>query len=92
MKKRIIALFLLAALSLTLLAACGEKEEPAITKEKAIEIALKDAGIVDASKYHIHADPSPNADNPTSYIVHIHGNNEEHSYVVDAKTGSFVKN
>ena len=90
MKKRIIALFLLAALALTLFAACS-KEEKVLTKDEAIEIALKDAGITDTGKYHIHADPSPATGTPKSYTIHIHGP-QEFSYVVDAKTGEFVKN
>ena len=89
MKKRIIALCLLAALSLTLFAACGKKEA-AITKEEAIQIVLRDAGITDPSKYHIHADPSPAKGTPKLYTVHIHGE-KEFSYVVDAQTGDFVK-
>jgi len=90
MKKRMIALFLLAALSVTLFAACGKKEE-VLSKEEIIQIVLEDAGITDPSKYHIHADPSPAKGTPKSYTVHIHGE-KEFSYVVDAKTGTFVKN
>ena len=90
MKKRIITLLVLAALSLTLFAACS-KEEKTLTKEEAIQIVLKDAGITDASKYHIHADPIPTTGTPKSYSIHIHGP-QEFSYVVDAKTGEFVKN
>jgi len=90
MKKRIIALCLLAALSLTLFVACS-KEEKVITKEEAIQIVLKDAGITDTSNYHIHADPSPATGTPKSYTIHIHGA-QEFSYVVDAVTGEFVKN
>ena len=89
MKKRIIALFLLAALSLTLFAACGKKET-VLTKDEAIQIVLKDAGITDPSQYHIHADPSPATGTPRFYTIHIHGP-QEFSYVVDAETGTFVK-
>ena len=90
MKKRLIAILALAALVLTLFAAC-EKKEPVISKDEAIQIVLKDTGITDTSKYHIHADPSPATGTPKHYIIHIHGA-QEYSYVVDAKTGEFIKN
>ena len=90
MKKRIIALCLLAALSLTLFVACS-KEEKVLTKDEAVQIVLKDAGITDTSSYHIHADPSPATGTTKSYTIHIHGP-QEYSYVVDAVTGEFVKN
>lgn len=56
MKKRIVALVILACLSLTLFAACGKKNTT-ITTEEAQKIALKEIGMTaeQVDDIHVHA-------------------------------------
>lgn len=84
--KKLIAVLLVLALSVSLLAACGQKY---ITSEKAEKIALKEMGVtgdeVDAT--HIHV--AETADGP-AYSIHVEYNGQTHEYVILAATGEIV--
>lgn len=87
MKKRIIALCLLAALALTLFAACGKKDA-AISTEKAQKIALQEIGktAADVDDVHVHA---TQYDGAPCYEVHITDGSEE-IYVYIDRTGQVL--
>ena len=86
MKKRIVALFLLAALALTLFAACGKKN---ITPEEAQEIALKAAGLTTSQIDEIHTHITSYGDNPC-YNIHITVGGQELEYFIDGTTGEVL--
>ena len=69
MKKRIVALVMLVALSLTLFAACGKKST-IITTEQAQQIALEEIGMTAAEvdDVHVHA---TQYDGAACYQIHI---------------------
>ena len=83
MKKRIIALCLLAVLSLTLFAACGKK---AITVEQAQQIALETIGMTSAN--HIHVDAAE-YEGTACYVVHISDGGQD-IYVYIDQTGKVL--
>ena len=86
MKKRIVALFLLAALALTLFAACGKKN---ITPEEAQAIALKAAGLTAKQASDIHTHVTSYGDNPC-YNIHITAGGQEYSFFIDGTTGEIL--
>ena len=83
MNKRILALFLLAALVLTSFAACGKK---ALTSDEAQKVAIEYLGISEREITDIHPHISTQ-DNAPGYSFHITCGDQEYSVVVDAATG-----
>ena len=90
MMKRILAIVLLAALALTLFAACDKKEALMLTAEEAQKVALKDLGISakKASDVHTHTHMEGNI---PCYNIHITYNGVEYEYLINAKTGDIIK-
>lgn len=90
--KKIISLLILAALLLSLLAACGNTNA-VITAEQAQKIALEDAGLTkkDVSDVHTHVGTY---DNAPCYSVHIIVDGEEtdpeYEYFIDPRTGDIL--
>ena len=86
MKKRIIALLLLAAL---LLAGCGnDQDKSPVTQEKAQRIALQELG-VEEKDAHCHLHVTTYNDVPC-YSVHVDVGGESHEVVIDAATGEVL--
>lgn len=88
MKNRLIALFLLAALCVSLLAACGDDSAP-ITEKTAISIALTDAGLSESDVAELHAHVATGVERP-SYSIHFDYNGETYEYVIDARNGEIL--
>lgn len=87
MNKRIIAILLLACMTLALLAACGFNK--AIDDKKAVEIALKDLGITEDQAESIDAHVGTQ-DEVAGYNVYITYNKEHFSYFINGKTGEIM--
>lgn len=91
MKKRILAVLLLGLLMLSILAACAQEEpEPTpITSQKAVQIAVSDAGyaLTDVTNAHPH---SGEADGKAIYEIHFSCDGKEFTYVIDAQTGEIL--
>lgn len=87
MKKRMIALLLLVALSLTLFAACGKKAT-AITTEEAQKIALKEVGMTadQVDDIHVHA---TQYEGTPCYQMHITAGNAVYYVYID-QTGKVL--
>lgn len=86
MKTRLIAVFLLIALTLTLCAAC--KDDSMLTDAEAQKIALEAAGLADAgisahSHFGIH-------ENVPQFEVHFSHESQEYTYIIHAKTGEIL--
>ena len=87
MKIKIIAIFLLAAMMLCLLAACGESGP--ITEEKAYSIVYEHAGLKaeDVVDPHLHVI----AENGVPmFNIHFSVNGVEYDYNIHANTGEIV--
>ena len=89
MKKRILAVIVLAALMLSLFTACGSKGASVITPEKAQKIALKDAGLSadDVSDIHTHVVTEQGV---AGYSIHITVGGTEYEYIIAAETGEIL--
>lgn len=87
MKKRIISLFLIVILAISLFAACGKKSTT-ISTEEAQKIALQEIGKTaeDVEDIHIHATQH---DGEPCYQVHITVDGEE-AYVYIDQTGKVL--
>lgn len=88
MKKRIFALFMIAAVLLGLLAACGEKDP--ITQEQAQKIALEHAGLTKKDVSDVHTHIVEEAGIPC-YSIHITTDAGDFSVVINASTGEVLK-
>ena len=89
MKTRVIAILLLAALALSLFAACGGNKSGLLTAEEAQKIALKDAGIpARKAEVHVHV---TTLDNVACYNVHITTSDAEYEYFISAKDGTILQ-
>ena len=88
MKKTLIACFLLAVLSFSLLTACG-KSNSAITPEEAQQVAFADAGVTadQASDIHVHI---MDKNGIPCYSVHFSANGKDYSVLIHAGDGSIV--
>lgn len=88
MKKRIVAILLIAVLSVSLLTACQEKK--AITQEEAQQVAIAHAGLSasDVQDAHIHV----SSDNGIPcYSVHItKTDGSDFSVLINAATGEVI--
>ena len=87
MNKRIIAILLLACMTLALLAACGSNK--AIDDKKAVEIALKDLGSTEDQAESVDAHVGTR-DEVAGYNVYITYNKEHFSYFINGKTGEIM--
>lgn len=88
MKKRVISVLVLAALLLTLLAACGNKGF--ITAEQAQKIALKDLGIRASQADDIHTHAGTLADGTPIYNIHVTVQGVDYEYVIQANGGEII--
>lgn len=86
MTKKILALVLAAVLCLGLLAACGN--DSVIGEDKAIKIALKDAGLKQ-NQVSVHTHGGSYEGTPC-YEIHIDSGSEEYAYYIDAVTGEIL--
>lgn len=89
MKKRIIALALLAALALTVFAACG-KQNDVITSEEAQKLAIASLDVSESEVTDAHAHVTT-VDGVPGYSIHITCGEEEYSVFVDAVTGEVTQ-
>jgi len=88
MKKRLIALFLLAVLILPILAACG-KTSAFVTPEQAQKIALKAMGYRESQVDEIHTHGGQYEGKP-AYTVHIVVGGVDYEYVIRASDGEVL--
>ena len=88
MKKRIFALVMLAALGLCLFAACAE-ESSVVTEDKAIQIALADAGCEakNVSGLHVH---TITHDKVPAYQIHFSYGDDDFTYVISGLDGRIL--
>lgn len=86
MTKKTIALTLTLVLCLGLLAACGD--DGLVGENKAISIALKDAGLKQ-NKVDVHAHGGSYRGTPC-YEIHIEDGGDEYTYYIDAVTGEIL--
>lgn len=89
MKKRIIAMALLAALVLTLFAACGKKND-VLTAEEAQKLAVASLGVSEDEVTDVHAHVTT-VEGAPGFSIHITCGDEEYSVFVDAVTGEVVE-
>ena len=88
MAKRIISLFLLAALALCLFAACSE-ESSVVTEDKAIQIALKDAGCEAKNVTGLHVHTGTEGKIPV-YEIHFSHGEDDYTYVINGLNGEIL--
>ena len=88
MTKRIVVLLILAALGLCLFAACTQ-ESNVVTQEKAIQIALQDAGCEakDVTGLHVH---TITQDKAPAYQIHFSHGEDDFTYVIHGLTGQIL--
>lgn len=84
MKKRIVALFVLAALLLTVLCGCGSKKD-VLSASEAEQIVIEHFQINKADITNVHSHIAA-TENP-SYSIHITCGDTEYSALVDVVTG-----
>ncbi len=84
--KKVIAILILLALSVSLLAACGQKF---ITTEKAEKIALKEMGLTGEAVEAVHTHVAETADGP-AYSIHVEYEGQTYEYVILAATGEIL--
>ena len=84
--KKLIAILLLLALSISLLAACGKDF---LSAEQAEKIALKDLGIKAKDADNIHTHVGQVAEGPV-YSVHVDYNGQTYEYVILAASGEIL--
>lgn len=89
MKKRIIAIFTLAVLVLSLFAACAGNTPDLLTDEEAQQIALKDAGLTAASVTDLHTHFAI-ANNIPQFQIHFTYGSTEYEYVINGATGEII--
>ncbi len=87
MTKKIFALMLALSLCLGLLAGCGD--DGIITEDKAVEIALQDAGLKKSQVDDVHTHGGSYEGTPC-YEIHIDDDGKEYSYYIDAVTGEIL--
>lgn len=87
MKKRILAIALLACLVLSLLAACGN-DDGIIDAEKAQKIVLEHLGVAsNKASMHIHTDEH---NGKPCYSIYATVDGKTWEYLVDAETGEIL--
>ena len=88
MAKRIISVILLAVLALCLFAACSE-ESSVVTEDKAIQIALEDAGCEakNVTGLHVH---TITQDKVPAYQIHFSHNGNDFTYVINGLNGQIL--
>lgn len=89
MKKRIIAVLMLAVLALSMLAGCAEEEVQTITKQEAMQIALEDAGFEVTAVSGIHAHEGEQNGAPV-YEIHFSVGETEYTYLIHGQTGEIL--
>jgi uncharacterized membrane protein YkoI len=89
MKKRLIALFLLVALALSVMAGCGSSKSDVVTQEQAQQIAIEEIGISQnqVTDAHIHVTMQ---DGIPCYSVHLTTAAGEYSVLIHAGTGEVL--
>lgn len=90
MKRRIISLFVLAAMLLCLLAACDSNSAKTITQDEAKTIALEEVGLSekDVDDIHVHIG---NIGDTVCYNIHITVGDQEYEVAINAATGEVVE-
>jgi len=88
MKKRMFALAVLAAMVLCLFAACAE-EPSVVTEDRAIQIALTDAGCEakNVTGLHVH---TITQDKVPAYQIHFSHNGDDFTYVINGLNGQIL--
>lgn len=89
MKNRMLAILLLAALMLTLLAACGKEASKFLTAQEAQEIAMEAAGVSEKEVTDVHAHVGTLNDTPC-FSIHLTVGDTEYEYIIDAATGEIL--
>lgn len=87
MKKRILALVLIAVMAVSLFAACGKSN--AITQEKAQQVALEHAGLSADQVEDVHVHVTDHNGIPC-YSVHITTAENDFSIVINAANGEVI--
>lgn len=89
MTKRLITMFILTALMLTLATACGGRESSIITSEEAQKIAMEAVGVSadEVTDVHIHA---ATYDDLACYGIYITVGNVTHECMIAAQTGQVL--
>ena len=90
MKKRLLAIFLLAALMLTLFAACGGDKGSMLSAEDAQKVVLKDLDVSAKQVSDIHTHTAMQ-DNIPCYNIHVTLKGVEYEYLINARTGDIIK-
>ena len=88
MAKRIITLALVAVLGLCLFAACAQASS-VVTEDKAIQIALKDAGCEAKNVAGLHVHTITHEKVPAFQIHFSHGE-DDFTYVISGLTGEIL--
>ena len=84
--KKIVAFLMVLALTVSLLAGCGNKF---LDAEAAQKVALKDLGIKAAEADGIHVHGGEQAEGPV-YSIHIEYQGQTYEYVILAATGEIL--
>lgn len=90
MKNPLIALLVLAALTLCMLAACGKEDSKFLTPEEAQKIAMDAAGVCAKDVTDVHAHPGSYEDAPC-FSIHLTVDGTEYEYIIDAVTGEILE-
>ena len=88
MKKRILTLVIVLAMTLSLFAACSSKSG-VITSEQAQKIALKEAGLSASQVDDVHVHGYTYEGIPC-YQIHITDGNKEYTYYISAADGAVL--
>lgn len=88
MKKRMIALFLLLVLALSLVA-CNKNT--VLTDAEAQQAALEAAGVTAAQASNLHTHFNI-VENVPQFEVHFSANGKEYSYIIHGQTGEVLSN
>ena len=89
MKKRLLVLLVLAAMALTLFAACEEKKSSHVTEAEAIQIAIEASGVSKNSITEKHSHIGT-VDNIPVYNIHLTYDGVEHEFVINGLTGEVI--
>lgn len=89
MNKRILAIFILAALMLSMLAACDSGKDSVLSAEDVQQIALDAAGLDAEDVDDVHAHVATYQDTPC-FSIHITVGTTEYEYLIDAYTGEIL--
>lgn len=88
MKKRIFVIVALAVLALSMFAACTE-ETAVVTEDKAIQIALEDAGCEAKNVTGLHVHTGTEGKIPV-YQIHFSHGEDDFTYVISGLTGEIL--